>query len=60
MLIRPWVRCVTSSAHWNAPSESAIGRLPTTETLYSAFSAWAREIHGAPTTAPAAAPANRN
>src|SRR5215213_1285878 len=56
--MRPLVRCVTSSAHWNAPSESGIGRLPTTESLYSDLSCCARETHGIATVAPAAAPAS--
>src|SRR5262245_37962462 len=57
MVMRPLVRCVTRSAHWNAPSESGIGRLPTTESLYSGLRCCARETHGA-ATAPAAAPSN--
>src|ERR1043166_4640378 len=48
--MRPLVRCVTSSAHWNAPSESGIGRLPTTESLYSDLSCCARDTHGIATT----------
>src|ERR1044072_9824074 len=55
-LMRPLVRCVTSSPHWNAPSESGIGRLPTTESLYSDLSCCARDTHGAATTP--AAPSN--
>src|SRR5688572_8711719 len=57
--MRPLVRCVTSSAHWNAPSESGIGRLPTTESLYSDLSVCARDTHGIAMAAPAAAVPSR-
>src|ERR1044072_3519072 len=49
-LIRPLVRCVTSSAHWNAPSDSGSGGWPATESLYSDLSCCARDTHGIATT----------
>src|ERR1044072_4089833 len=56
--MRPLERWLIRSAHTNAPSESGIGRLPATESLYSDLSCCARETHGIAIVPAAAAPSH--